>query len=1042
MSRRGRSLRDLLLVTLWGAPLITPLLRWGATACTHDGHLHYHRVVAMMHAWREGLLFSRWLPDLAFGYGYPFFIYREPLPLYLTLWPHLLGLPLPAAINIFYLLSILASGWFTYLWVRDFFGSPAGIVSAVAYMAAPYQLIDALVRGNQVESLALALFPLILWSGRNFMLNGRVRWLFTATLGLAALALSHNISLLLFTPALVLYLLFTGWHAQQAWTQFLWRLFLVVGLGLGMTSFYTAPAVVEIDEVTLTLSTSNRNNDFHFNFAALSEILAPVTPEDPDLINPPLPIRLGWAPVALALLGLLSLIWNRRPEQQRHIAFMALGAAGYLFFALPLSERLWEALPLIEFVQFPWRFVGRAALPVAVMAGAPFASGLRPVRFDPRRAIPLAAALGLLLLEAVPLLYPTYCIEEPYPTIHDVHAYEQESGMVGVDPVGSYFPITVEERPQSSPLLEDYAAGRAPRRFDERALPAGADLLEASYDPLGVVAVVDSPEAFQARYLSFSFPGWTASVDGASVPVTPEDATGLITFPVPAGRHTLAVNWGLTPLRAFFAAISMVATLGVAFVTVMLARRSREQRELRQGAAPGHPAQNYMPARAFIVLGFMAFVMLGGKLLIADRLPTPLRRQAAPPVMYESDLAAGGLHLTGYNLRRASTPAGGQFDIDLVWQVQRTPAVALQSNVWLRDAAGLIWSDRETFRPRIYEDAPPTQQWQPGQWAWDSREVHVLSGAPPGRYEIVLTLFDLADLQPLTLVREDGAVGPTAVIGHMDVVRPEPPPTFRPQHILSRQMGDLRLLGFNQDRTEAAPGDPVLLTFFWEKTSGGTTPETAPASLELTLRDTEGEVRRAWRIPPVHVAYPPGEWQLGERLRGQHLQRVPASLESGVYHLWLDDVELSELRVRAPQRQFDEPAYEVTVDQTFEGLARLVGYSLESATPGTAAGAPPAALTLRLVWQGVREMETSYTVFVHLVSGSGQIVAQSDAEPAQWTRPTTGWAPGEYVVDEHVLTLPAQVAADELALHVGLFDPQSGARLLLLDGADAVLLQP
>ena len=90
-----RDFLNLILVTLFGLPLVTPLMQWQRVPCTHDGHLHYHRVAAIRHAWENGVYFSRWLPDLAFGYGYPFFLYREPLPLYLTHFLHLAGLPLP-----------------------------------------------------------------------------------------------------------------------------------------------------------------------------------------------------------------------------------------------------------------------------------------------------------------------------------------------------------------------------------------------------------------------------------------------------------------------------------------------------------------------------------------------------------------------------------------------------------------------------------------------------------------------------------------------------------------------------------------------------------------------------------------------------------------------------------------------------------------------------------------------------------------------------------------------------------------------------------
>ena len=49
---------------------------------------------------------------------------------------------------------------------------------------------------------------------------------------------------------------------------------------------------------------------------------------------------------------------------------MGVATAVYLFMALPISLPLWENLPLIDFVQFPWRFIGRAALPIVKSAAA------------------------------------------------------------------------------------------------------------------------------------------------------------------------------------------------------------------------------------------------------------------------------------------------------------------------------------------------------------------------------------------------------------------------------------------------------------------------------------------------------------------------------------------------------------------------------------------------------------------------------------------------------------------------------------------------
>jgi hypothetical protein len=74
-------------------------------------------------------------------------------------------------------------------------------------------------------------------------------------------------------------------------------------------------------------------------------------------------------------------------------------------------------------------------------------------------------------------------------------------------------------------------------------------------------------------------------------------------------------------------------------------------------------------------------------------------------------------------------------------------------------------------------------------------------------------------------------------------------------------------------------------------------------------------------------------------------------------------------------------------------------------------------------------MATSYRVFIHLVDESGQIIAQTDGEPANWTRPTTGWVAGEYIVDMHQLDIPAEILGETLSLRVGLYNAETGERL-------------
>ena len=300
-----------LAVLALSALAVAPLLRTDSP-CTHDGAFHYFRVTAMRHALQNGLLFTRYLPDLAFGYGYPFFNYRAPLSYYLALALYLTSMPLPLALNLVYVLSIVGSALTAYLLARDLFGPQAGLVAAVAYAYAPYQFLDALLRANMPESVALPLLPLVLWAFRRLALTGHRRYLLVSVGSLAALLLTHNISSLLFVPFLAAYLtvLWLVYRRDGHW--------IAVGgalaLALGLTAFFWGPALLERDYVQLHMSRVTRNNDFHYNFLPLAEIFAPPAPVDTSLMNPPMRVHLGLVPALLAVIGLLAGTLHPQPE--------------------------------------------------------------------------------------------------------------------------------------------------------------------------------------------------------------------------------------------------------------------------------------------------------------------------------------------------------------------------------------------------------------------------------------------------------------------------------------------------------------------------------------------------------------------------------------------------------------------------------------------------------------------------------------------------------------------------------------------------------
>ena len=1071
MRRPAFAVGLLCLVALW------PVLRT-ESPCTHDGGLHYHRVVAMDHALRDGVLFTRYLPDLAYGYGYPFFNYREPASYYVTLALFQTGLPLPLVLNLVYVASILGCALGAYLLARDLFGPTAGVIAAVGYAYAPYQFLDALLRGNATESVALALLPLILWALRRLALTGRRRYFLLSAGSLAALYLTHYISSLIFTPLLLGYLavLWLVYRRAGHWGPVI----AAVVIAAGLASFCVAPALLEQNYVQLHMSRVTRNNDFHYNFLGLAEIFAPPTPVDTSLMNPPMRVHLGLVLAIIGAIGLVSgLIRLRDREQRGMLMLFALAFATMLWMSTRSSVWLWDDMPLLPFVQFPWRFIGRAVLPLALTAAAAFGRGRsRAGRAQLyTRHLPLVAfhaSVALLIASAFPDTYPPqgYCPSAPYPTVNDVFSFEHRSGLVGVDPEGSYFPVWVKQRPQGSPLEAQYAANTSVARFDDAALPEGGSVSEADYDPNRARLVLESPISFRARYLAFYFPGWHVKVDGKTVPVTPSNPEGLITFEVPAGRHTVTVRFGETPLRAGSNVISVLSVilLGVTTlwwtplrVRISSVSRSRIQPPgfdvasppaglgLRQEPErPGldHRSSPQLSRNCSWSLPGLAILLLVLKLGVVDRVETVFRRPglgpdgALPGVDHRIDRRyADGLALLGFSQDRASIPSDGVLRLDLYWRAYAHPSARYQSVIHLVGPDGVRWSQPDSFRPRGYADHPSTRNWDLDHYALDSHEVEPLVGTPPGTYNVVLTVFDRDDLAPLSVLNEQSQpAAPGLTLGQVGVaapIHPTDPAALGIRYRLDTAFGPLTLLGAHLDRDEAWPGDLAMLTLFW-RASEATAEE---GTVYVALVGPDDSVAADYDLPTTASWHPTSLWQPGDVWRGRHMIRFPAGLESGEYtwHLSVEPLAGSAklpwtTTISAPDRTFALPTFQHVADTTLGGVATLGGFSLSanSLQPG-------GALTVTLVWRAEKTPLVSYHAFLHLLDSSGRLFAQSDGIPVDWTRPTTGWIPGEYVSDVHVLALLEDTPMGDYTLFAGLYAPGS-ARLAALDGTDAIPL--
>ena len=104
----------------------------------------------------------------------------------------------------------------------------------------------------------------------------------------------------------------------------------------------------------------------------------------------------------------------------------------------------------------------------------------------------------------------------------------------------------------------------------------------------------------------------------------------------------------------------------------------------------------------------------------------------------------------------------------------------------------------------------------------------------------------------------------------------------------------------------------------------------------------------------------------------------------------------------------------------YEDTAELLGVGLE----GKALQSGD-ELAVKLLWRPLRATDSYGKVFVHLIDGNDQLVAQHDGQPVSGAYPIAIWQPGTVVMDEHILQLDQDLTSGPYRLEVGIYDPDS-----------------
>jgi len=519
-------------------PVVLPFFHTGYFP-THDGEWTVIRLADMFRTLRDFQIPPRYSGELNFGYGYPLFNFVYPLPYYLGVFLHFLGIGFVDAIKILFALSVFFSGFFMFfasklLWKNTW----AGLISAVMYIYFPYRMVDLYVRGSIGESLSFVLFPLLFYLA--IKLIGKPSFLLVGGIGVcvASLAMTHNIMAVFFTP---LYILFVLIQAILKNKKAIKAFSLSIFLGLGLSAFFSLPALFEKNNILLSqIPIADRN----LYFVNLSQFIFPRwgygVPIDPNGFS----YQLGLAHLAVFIIIVLSLssflIKNKIKFKEYYIKFAGILTISVSFFTFLLfkpSEFLWKNIPLLSEINYPWIVLGILGFLISLLAG-----------FLSKKVLGRFVMIFLAIIAVFTVL--PYAKPQQYINKGDSYYLTNDATTTSSNEL---MPIWVKKIPFQRPA-------------EKVEIVKGAGTVNnIFYNSKKITFDVLAEGNTKVRVNTIYYPGWEAFVNSQKAEIDYTNERGVMELEVPKGENKVELKFSETPLRLFADLLGIISILLLVF---------------------------------------------------------------------------------------------------------------------------------------------------------------------------------------------------------------------------------------------------------------------------------------------------------------------------------------------------------------------------------------------------------------------------------------------------------------------------------------------
>ncbi len=665
------------------------------------------------------------------------------------------------------------------------------------------------------------------------------------------------------------------------------RLALGIAWGLGLSAFFWVPAVADMDLVRIQ-NLRQGFFDYHQYFVPWQDLLAAPPLLDSRAANPPFPHLLGWAAWLVVVIGILTLLASliTRHDRGTDRLWIVIGlaiAAICLVLTQAWSVPLWETVPLLPLVLFPSRFLGPAAVGLALVAGGAVAA-----YGGKGRLLLLLGLIAAVALSSSVFLFPRQpFLPMPSFSAADTQEYERRTHVWGTTSASPFLPrwsgFLVEDaglQSRANPPVGAVWNWESPHRAVLRpaagsTLPAGALVLPVHY-----------------------FPAWQVTADGMPLAIEPT-ADGLVGLDLPHPAQQVILRWKGTFWQKVGVWIGLASLLTWLAWIGWKARRS-VLRKCNESTDIMRYSYWWLAPLALLLLLILARDMI--KILDLEWFQCSSPPGEVSHVQHRTDVSLGGegqpsVTLLGWELLPGPLKPGSSLRLRLYWQSNGRITADLHSLALLyTPALRRGWAGVQNDNPgRV-----PTSNWKRALYYVDDLTLQLPDDLPPVTYTLAVGLVDDAGQRLAVAGNPDDLV-------FLDQVRVKPlvvgwRQPLHPEVAAPARFGQgLRLQGYD---LLPDPGGPIL-RLYWEVR------QTPPAGLVtfIHLLDDQGQLVTQLDGPPLEGLLSTDQWPTRSLIIDRRKLQLADDLASGHYRFLIGLYERGDNKRLAIQPEANAGEY-------------------------------------------------------------------------------------------------------------------------------------